>query len=223
MSEKICHVRETAARLRHRRPVRRAATLLAATFASVLVLAGAAFALSPMAAGHARSRLQTSARPPAAKIADSTRYSRLAWSAGESLPATASAASGTSAPLTLTQAERGACPPAAAACVDLKAHLTWLQSGGTVAYGPVRMEPGPPGTPHATPAGTFQVDWKAGPDFISNEYNEPMPWATFFGTDGIAFHGGSLTQPSHGCVHLTLPVARYFHDHLPLGAEVVVF
>jgi lipoprotein-anchoring transpeptidase ErfK/SrfK len=52
---------------------------------------------------------------------------------------------------------------------------------------------------------------------------EPMPYAVFFAQGGIAFHGGSLTRPSHGCVHLRIGSARYYHDHLPVGAEVVVF
>jgi hypothetical protein len=34
---------------------------------------------------------------------------------------------------------------------------------------------------------------------------------------------GSLTQWSHGCVHLTLAAARYYNVHLSVGAEVVVF
>ena len=85
------------------------------------------------------------------------------------------------------------------------------------------MEPGPPGSAHATPRGTFQVSWKAGPDYISNIYHDPMPWAVFFAPGGIAFHGGSLTVPSHGCVHLTIANAHYYNEHLPVGAKVVVF
>jgi len=96
---------------------------------------------------------------------------------------------------------RSSCPAAASACVDLSDHLTWLQSDGRITYGPVPMEPGPPGT----------------------EYDEPMPYAVFFAPGGIAFHGGSLTIPSHGCVHLDIGSARYYHDHLPVGAEVVAF
>ena len=115
------------------------------------------------------------------------------------------------------------CPAAASACVDLSDHVTWLQSHGRITYGPVRMEPGTPGTQHATPRGTFKVLWKAGPNFISSEYHEPMPYAVFFAPGGIAFHGGSLSTPSHGCVHLGIGSARYYHDHLPIGAEVVVF
>ena len=107
--------------------------------------------------------------------------------------------------------------------MDLSDHLTWLQSGGRLTYGPVRMEPGPPSTPHATPRGTFHVQWKAGVNYISTEYHEPMPYAVFFAPGGVAFHGGSLTAPSHGCVHLDIGSARYYHDNLPVGAEVVVF
>jgi L,D-transpeptidase-like protein len=118
---------------------------------------------------------------------------------------------------------RSSCPAAATACVDLDDHLTWLQSDGRITYGPVSMEPGPPGTQQATPRGTFHVQWKAGANYISNEYHVPIPYAVFFAPGGVAFHGGSLTTPSHGCVHLDTGSARYYHDHLPTGAEVVVF
>jgi len=118
---------------------------------------------------------------------------------------------------------RSSCPAAASACVDLSDHLTWLQSGGRITYGPVPMEPGPPDTRHATPRGVFHVQWKAGANYISTEYGEPMPYAVFFAPGGVAFHGGSLTTPSHGCVHLDTGSARYYHDHLPTGAEVAVF
>jgi hypothetical protein len=125
--------------------------------------------------------------------------------------------------LVLSRSARRSCAAAASACVDLSARLTWLQSDGSITYGPVRMEPGPPGTPHKTPRGTFHVEWKAGADFVSTLYHDPMPYAVFFAPGGIAFHGGSLSRASHGCVHLDIGSARYYHDHLPVGAEVVVF
>ena len=126
-------------------------------------------------------------------------------------------------PLVLTAADHQACPAAAAACVDLTRHITWLQARGKITFGPVQMEPGKPGSKHQTPRGKFWVQWKAGPSFVSNIYHEPMPWATFFAAGGIAFHGGSLTAWSHGCVHLTDSNAHYYNVHLPVGAEVVVF
>jgi hypothetical protein len=47
--------------------------------------------------------------------------------------------------------------------------------------------------------------------------------AALFAPGGVAFHGGSLTKASHRCVHLDTGSARYYHDHLPVGAEVAVF
>jgi hypothetical protein len=132
------------------------------------------------------------------------------------------AAAATASPKLSARALRS-CPAAAAACVDLSDDITWLQTDGRISYGPVQMEPGPPGTSHQTPRGTFHVQWKAGANYVSTEYNEPMPYAVFFAPGGIAFHGGSLTKTSHGCVHLDIGSAKYYHDHLPIGAEVVVF
>ena len=123
--------------------------------------------------------------------------------------------------LALSSRARQSCPPAASACADLRDHLTWLQADGRITYGPVLMEPGGPADP--TPRGIFHVAWKAGPHYISTSFGIPIPYAVFFAPGGIAFHAGSLTTSSHGCVHLTLASARYFHDHLPDGAEVAVF
>ena len=119
----------------------------------------------------------------------------------------------------LSPSARRSCPPPAYACADLSASLTWLQSDGKITYGPVRMKAGLP----RTPRGTFYVQWKAGADYVSTEFGDPMPYAVFFAPGGIAFHGGSLTQKSHGCIHLDIDSARYYNDHLQLGAEVVVF
>jgi hypothetical protein len=119
----------------------------------------------------------------------------------------------------LSPSARRSCPPAASACADLTASLTWLQSDGKIIYGPVRLKAGLP----RTPRGTFHVQWKAGAHYVSTEFGEPMPYAVFFAPGGIAFHGGSLTKRSHGCIHLDINSARYYDDHLPVGAEVVVF
>ena len=116
---------------------------------------------------------------------------------------------------------RAQCAPAASACADLTAHLTWLQAGGRITYGPVPMEPG--ATDDPTPRGIFHVAWKAGPHYISTSYGVPIPYAVFFAAGGVAFHQGSLTTSSHGCIHLTMAAARYYNEHLPVGAEVDVF
>jgi L,D-transpeptidase-like protein len=123
--------------------------------------------------------------------------------------------------LALSPHDRRSCRPAASACADLSDHLTWLQSDGQIIYGPVHMEPGTSADP--TPRGIFHVAWKAGAHYISTSFGVPIPYAVFFAPGGIAFHAGSLSSSSHGCIHLTLHNAHYYHDHLPIGAEVDVF
>jgi hypothetical protein len=195
-------------------------TALAAGAAAVTAIAAAVAASGSGGGATAGARLTGDVRPGAGATA--WAYAAPAViGAGHAIVAQLPAQD---TPLVLTAEDHKDCPAGAVACVDLARHLTWLQSDGKVSFGPVRMEPGKPGSgPHATPAGTFQVQWKAGPDFMSDIYNEPMPWATFFAPGGVAFHGGSLTSWSHGCVHLTVANAHYYNEHLPIGAEVVVF
>jgi hypothetical protein len=157
-----------------------------------------------------------------ASFVSSSAFVQALASTKDTLPAAAPAAA-PAVSLALTGRDHAKCPAAATACVDLDEHITWLQSNGKVTYGPVQMEPGPPGTAHATPTGTFSVQWKAGPHYNSTIYHEEIPWAVFFAPGGIAFHAGSLTVGSHGCVHLALEAAHYYNQHLPVGAEVVVF
>jgi len=202
---------------RKRESARRLAVLLTVAAASMVVVTAAAMASPRPAVRGATATARNTQRSTTAVQAVTGNAAR---HQGATAPAAAQPAL---APLTLTALDRESCPAKATACVDLTGHLTWLQSAGKVTFGPVRAEPGPPGSAHATPRGTFQVSWKGGPDFMSNIYHEPMPWAVFFAPGGIAFHGGSLTVPSHGCVHLTDQNARYYNDHLPVGAEVVVF
>jgi L,D-transpeptidase catalytic domain len=113
-------------------------------------------------------------------------------------------------------------PPCGAgirACVSLSQNLAWLLVDGGVEYGPVPITHGRPG--QETPVGTFKVVWK---DAVhtSSIYGDSMPHSVFFAAGGIAFHEGSLTEQSHGCVHLSPEVAKIFFDALPVRAAVQV-
>jgi lipoprotein-anchoring transpeptidase ErfK/SrfK len=201
-----------ASRARRRHYARRLAALLTVATGSFAVVIGAAIASAGASTPHTTAFIRHSQKTTTAMTPQPGNAAQ---------PPQTPTTQPTS--LALTAFDRHSCPAKATACVDLTRHITWLQTDGQVTFGPVRAEPGPPGSKHATPRGTFQVSWKAGPDYISNIYHEPMPWAVFFGSGGIAFHGGSLTTPSHGCVHLTTANAHYYNEHLPVGAEVVVF
>jgi len=190
-------------------PIPRSHTRLDKT-AAVAVLAAVTGIIAAVIAGNHRATRPT-AQPAPESAADA------------SAPSAAAPAHHATVPLVLTAADRRACPATATACVDLTRHITWLQADGKTTFGPVQMESGRPGGGHETPRGAFRVEWKAGPSYVSNIYHDPMPWATFFAAGGIAFHGGSLTAWSHGCVHLTNSNAHYYNEHLPVGAQVVVF
>jgi L,D-transpeptidase catalytic domain len=222
------------ARARTVRPVRagdpaRRLGLTAAVAVAVALTAmiAAVLAARPTAAdisGPAASSPTAAPARTTASLAWPTSPARAAGLAIAPIFATPAApASPAAVSLVLTAADHHDCPAASTACVDLTRHISWLQAGGKVTFGPVQMEPGKPGGGHETPRGTFHVAWKAGPGYMSTTYHEAMPWATFFAVGGIAFHGGSLTAWSHGCVHLTDANAHYYNEHLPVGAEVVVF
>jgi lipoprotein-anchoring transpeptidase ErfK/SrfK len=104
------------------------------------------------------------------------------------------------------------------ACVSLSQRKTWLLVNGQVVYGPVHAEPGRTGW--STPVGTFTVTGKA-QHYVSREFNAPMPYSTFF-LPGIAFHEGSASTLSHGCIHLSLAAAEEYFTNLHVGETVQV-
>jgi len=105
------------------------------------------------------------------------------------------------------------------ACLKLSTNEAWLIYHGAASYGPVPVTHGKPG--YETPTGTFSVLRKV-KDEWSVPYNAPMPYSTYFTSDGIAFHEGSLTELSHGCVHLSPEAAVTFFDNLFIGEQVQV-
>jgi lipoprotein-anchoring transpeptidase ErfK/SrfK len=111
------------------------------------------------------------------------------------------------------------CAIAEGACIDLSANKSWLIEGGKVVYGPVSITSGRPG--YRTPTGTFHVQFKD-IDHKSSLFNDaPMPYSVFFNS-GIAFHQGSLSVPSHGCIHLSAAAAKTYYNKLQVGDTVQV-
>ena len=118
------------------------------------------------------------------------------------------------------------CTKTARACVDLGKQQAWLiDATGKVTMGPVGRSSGGPGA--ETPIGTFAVRWKD-KTHVSKEYKNPqgqpapMPYSVFFTPGGVAFHGGSVTRASAGCVHLDDADAQTFYNTLKLGDQVQV-
>ena len=105
------------------------------------------------------------------------------------------------------------------ACIQLSTNQSWVVRGNKIAYGPVPITHGRKG--FETPLGNFPVLRKVKNEW-SKPYNAPMPWSTYFTDSGIAFHEGSLTVPSHGCIHLDPAAAQYYFQNLALGETVQV-
>lgn len=134
-----------------------------------------------------------------------------------------SAALGTAAvlalPATAQAAPAAPCSTRADACIDLSANTSWLTHNGAVTYGGVPITSGMPG--YETPPGSFQVTYKD-IDHWSKAYDAPMPYSVFFTTSGIAFHEGSLSEQSHGCIHLSNAAAQKYFNTLQPGDVVEV-
>jgi hypothetical protein len=106
-----------------------------------------------------------------------------------------------------------------AACVDISSHQAWILQGGKVIYGPVKQLPGRPSNP--TPTGTFHVMSKEKMHLSKEFDNAEMPNSVFF-YPGDAFHTGSLSVYSHGCIHLSPAASQKFFDTLHIGDVVQV-
>ena len=133
------------------------------------------------------------------------------------LGAPAFAAPSTPTPATVTGTP---CTSSAHACVDLTTQRAWLLQNGAVALGPVGVSSGGPGK--ETPEGTFKVEWKDKNHKSAEQNGTPMPYSVFFAAGGVAFHGGSLSRASAGCVHLDDKDAIAFYNDLKIGDEVQV-
>lgn len=105
------------------------------------------------------------------------------------------------------------------ACIQLSTNQSWVLRGDKIAYGPVPITHGRKG--YETPVGKFPVLRKV-KDEWSVPYQGPMPWSTYFTENGIAFHEGSLTEPSHGCIHLAPAAAKFYFQNLSIGETVQV-
>lgn len=112
------------------------------------------------------------------------------------------------------------CKATMAACVDKRTGQAWLIINGKVSYGPVPMMPGKASEP--TPNGFFHVEWKDKHHKSSEFNNAPMENSVFFAPGGVAFHEGSLSRPSAGCVHLSTTASAKFYAVLEVGDPVEV-
>jgi hypothetical protein len=118
------------------------------------------------------------------------------------------------------------CSISAKACVDLDSQRAWLIQDGKIMRGPVKIASG--GNGEATPVGHSLRVYRKDKDHLSEESRlpngqpAPMPWSVFFEDGGIAFHSGSPTRSSAGCIHLEPADAEAWFNYLQIGDQVQV-
>jgi hypothetical protein len=122
------------------------------------------------------------------------------------------------------------CTTTARACVDLESDHAWLIKDGKVTRGPVKVSSG--GRGKATPTGHSLRVYRKEKDHKSKEsliktgpkkgQPAPMPYSVFFEDGGIAFHSGSPSVASAGCIHLNTADAVAWFNFLQIGDQVQV-
>ncbi|MFE0024800.1 L,D-transpeptidase [Amycolatopsis sp. NPDC059021] len=196
-----------------------------AALATTFVLTACTGAGTPGAVAEPAAMAAPALAPASAPAAPPPPRTNTAASAASHGKVVSATLHGTTKPVSQPAAKDSGvpCPAAAAspgtsACADISAHQAWLLQGGKVIYGPVPMLPGLKSYP--TPTGKFHVLSKV-KNFWSTEFKAPMPNSVFF-YPGDAFHSGSLSQYSHGCIHLSPGASLTFFDTLHVGDVVQV-
>ncbi|TNC20868.1 L,D-transpeptidase [Amycolatopsis alkalitolerans] len=188
--------------------------------AAAVVVAGCAGGTKTAAVQPAVASAPTSSSP-AAPTTTTTKAPPPSTSTTTAPPSTSTAPRTTAPKTTVKPAANPSVPCSITdgACVDISAKKAWLLSGGKIVYGPVPVTTGRRG--HATPTGTFHVLYKQRMHYSKEFDNAPMPYSVFF-YPGDAFHTGSLSVPSHGCVHLSSSASQKFFATLSVGDPVQV-
>jgi hypothetical protein len=118
------------------------------------------------------------------------------------------------------------CSVTAKSCVDLDSQRAWLIKDGKIMRGPVKIASG--GNGEETPVGHSLRVYRKEKDHVSQESRlpngqpAPMPWSVFFEDGGIAFHSGSPSRSSGGCIHLEPVDAEAWFTYLQIGDQVQV-
>jgi L,D-transpeptidase catalytic domain len=118
------------------------------------------------------------------------------------------------------------CSITAKSCVDLDSQRAWLINDGKITRGPVKIASG--GNGEETPVGHSLRVYRKEKDHLSQESRlpngqpAPMPWSVFFEDGGIAFHSGSPSRSSGGCIHLEPVDAEAWFNYLQIGDQVQV-
>lgn len=121
--------------------------------------------------------------------------------------------------------------------VSISKQRTYIKSGNTTIYTMI-VSTGLKGPNTQTPIGTFHIQKERGTWFYAPRFEEGAEyWVSFLNHGEFLFHSVPFTEnhrvivwnakllgqeASHGCVHLSIPDAKWFYDSIPFGTKVVI-
>ncbi|NNM54802.1 MAG: L,D-transpeptidase [Spirochaetales bacterium] len=122
--------------------------------------------------------------------------------------------------------------------VSISQQLVYILNGSRVIY-IMATSSGMESIPgDESPLGVYHIQHKRGTWFYAPQYKEGAAyWVSWLGNGVYLFHSvpmdehhhvlpevsaSLLHEASHGCFHLTVPDARWFYEHVPYKATLVV-
>ncbi|MCL6547717.1 MAG: L,D-transpeptidase family protein [Alicyclobacillus sp.] len=122
--------------------------------------------------------------------------------------------------------------------VSISKQRTYIHAGRQVIYTMIVSTGNDDDESTATPRGTFEIEPEQGEWFYNPKYQEGAEyWVSFLNHGEYLFHSVPMDihhhvilsvakdlgrEDSHGCVHLSIPDAKWFYDNIPTGTKVVI-
>jgi lipoprotein-anchoring transpeptidase ErfK/SrfK len=122
--------------------------------------------------------------------------------------------------------------------VSISEQRTYVKSGSKIIYTMI-VSTGIDGSKRTyTPRGTFYIQPERGTWFYAPRFQEGAEyWVSFLGHGQYLFHSVPMDkhrhvivsiakdlghEDSHGCIHLSIPDAKWFYENIPTGTKVVI-
>ncbi|MCL6445155.1 MAG: L,D-transpeptidase family protein [Alicyclobacillus sp.] len=122
--------------------------------------------------------------------------------------------------------------------VSISKQRTYIHAGNQIIYTMIVSTGNDDDPSTATPTGTFEIEPEQGDWFYNPTYEEGAEyWVSFLNHGEYLFHSVPMDmhhhvirsvaedlgrENSHGCVHLSIPDAKWFYDNIPTGTRVVI-
>lgn len=122
--------------------------------------------------------------------------------------------------------------------VSIKQQKVYVKNGSKTLYTMIASTGLDTNPDNSTPTGTYYIQAERGQWFYTPQYNEgAMYWVSWKNHGEFLFHSVPMDKnqhvlpadaeklgqrDSHGCIHLTVPDAKWVYEHIPFNTKVVI-